>query len=231
MKRKNEWEKLANDAPIIQDAKNKVLNGKLLEIIKRIIKEKTNVNIFDYGCGWGEWANLLSEKGHEVDAYDEADEMISQAKEKFGNEVHFFRKDEFKNCLSNFQEKYDIVTSNLVLCILKKEKQIEMLNNIKSILKKDGKIVISFCHPCFDYHAESVVSKRIVPDNAKYDQEFEYEKEIKENGIMFHDLHRPLSYYSKLFNECGLEIEQIEESEVLGTSFYPDFIVFVLKVK
>ncbi|EKE25900.1 MAG: methyltransferase type 11 [uncultured bacterium] len=228
---KNEWEKLATDAPIIQDAKNKVLNDKLLEIIENIGKENLNLNIFDYGCGWGEWVNQLSQKGYESEAYDEADEMVDQAILKFGNETKFFKREEFKKSLEKFKNKYDIVTSNLVLCILEREMQIEMLNNIKSILKDDGKIVISFCHPCFDYISESVVSVRKSPDGARYDREFEYEKEIKENGITFHDLHRPLSYYSKLFKESDLSILEIAESEILDTAFYPDFITFVLKKK
>lgn len=227
--KRNEWEKLADDAPIIQNAKNKVLNEKLLKIIENIKEGNLNLNAFDYGCGWGEWASLLSQNGCNAEAYDEADEMVEQAMAKFGNDVKFFKRNEFKKSIEKFERKYDIVTSNLVLCILERDKQIEMLNNIKHILKEEGKIVISFCHPCFDYIKESVVSIRRSPESAKYDREFEYEKEIKENGIKFHDLHRPLSYYSKLFKECNLEIEEIEESETLDTTYFPDFIIFVLR--
>jgi len=94
-------------------------------------------------------------------------------------------------------------------------------------------LIISFCHPCFEYITESVVSKRIRPYeyNPKYDKEFKYRKIIHENRIEFDDYHRPLEYFTSLFLKHDLEIVDISESDVLGTEFYPDFIIFVLKQK
>ena len=232
MQRKNEWEKLADEATVIQDAKNKVINKNLLAAVKEYSANNTNANIFDYGCGWGEWTDVLRKDGYKnVQAYDEADEMVDQAIARFGKQAKFFHKDCFKNNMSEYAGKYDLVTSNLVLCILEQSAQLEMLENIKKILKENGTMIISFCHPCFDYHPESIVSVRISSEDARYDKEFEYEKQIKENGMTFHDIHRPLSYYSKLFKDCNLSILEIMESEVLGSCFYPDFITFVLKKK
>jgi len=232
MKKQNEWEELAGQATIIQDAKNKVINGNLLIAVKEASGNNKNVNIFDYGCGWGEWADILKKNGYKnIEAYDEADEMVDQAIAKFGDSVKFYHREIFKSNIREYSKKYDIVTSNLVLCILDKAKQVEMLECIKTILKDDGTMVISFCHPCFDYHKESVVSVRKAPEGAKYDDEFEYEKQIKENGIAFHDMHRSLSYYSKLFKENSLSILEIIESDVLESQFYPDFITFILKKK
>jgi len=229
----NEWEKLADDAPEIQTLKNSVLNDVLLGIINKSTdtNRKETTRIFDYGCGWGEWIHELYRGGYrQLEAYDEADEMVSQAKSKFGEISKFYTKEEFKNSLSTFHCKYDIVTSNLVLCILETEQQNEMLNNIKSILKPDGTLIISLCHPCFDYDPESIVSTRTSPDNAIYSEKFTYEKVIRENGLHFHDLHRPLEYFSKLFKDNNLLISEIFESKVFETKHKPDFIIFKLKV-
>jgi hypothetical protein len=68
-----------------------------------------------------------------------------------------------------------------------------------------------------------------VPVSARYDKEFTHHKIIHENGLEFEDYHRPLSYYVSLFKKHGFRIVDIAESDVLNTSFYPDFIFFVLK--
>ena len=224
--KRNEWEKLALNSPTIQKTKNDVLSTRVLRLITEYTKQ--SAQIFDYGCGWGEFAQMLSENGFEVTAFDQADEMVSTAKDRFKSPKFFFRK-EFLKAKDDLKERFNIVVSNLVLCILAEEDQDLMLENIKQLAKKDGKIIISFCHPCFDYHPESIVSFRSAPENARYDKEFEYEKEIKENGMKFHDFHRPLSYYSKLFKKHGLRILEIEESDVCGSPFFPDFLIFVLE--
>jgi SAM-dependent methyltransferase len=229
MKRVNEWEKLAKQSPTIQKTKNDVLNGVIIKLIREYARQ--NSRALDYGCGWGEFAQLLCEEGFITHAFDRSDEMVQLAKNKFIDPTFLFW-DEFEKKWLNWQnETFDLVVSNLVLCILTKNEQNEMLKNIKDLMKDDGIIILSFCHPCFDYHTESLVSIRKSPEGAKYNQEFEYEKEIKENGMAFHDLHRSLSYYSKLFKENELAILEISESEIFGSSFFPDFITFVLKKK
>ena len=132
--------------------------------------------------------------------------------------------------MPKLNNKFDLVTSNLVLCILNQADQKVLINNVKKILKKDGTAIISFCHPA-DYITESVLSRRIRPyeHNPKYDKEFKYRKVIHENRIEFDDYHRPLAYYSNFFVNNGLEIIDITESDVLDSEYFPDFIIFVLK--
>lgn len=222
---KNEWTKIAGKVQKIQGTKNEVLNPTLLTLIETYAEGK---NIFDYGCGWGEFADILQKEGFSVVAFDDADEMVEQAKDKFATPTFLYKK-EFEEKLLDMIGIFDVVTSNLVLCILEKEQQEILLNNLKSLVKSDGVIIISFCHPKYDYVPDSLISKRFTPPNAQYFEEFIYEKEIKENGIRFHDYHRPLEYYNELFSRHGLKVLKIRESDILGTTHQPDFIVFVLK--
>ena len=106
-----------------------------------------------------------------------------------------------------------------------------MLNNISMLLKQNGRIVLSFCHPCLDYITAGIVSKRIRPYTylPRYDREFRYRKIVHENKIAFDDYHRPLEYYADIFQKYSFQILDIAESDVLKTEFYPDFIIFVLK--
>lgn len=221
---KNEWAEIANKASKIQSTKNEVLNPVMFSLIEKYAKGK---KLFDYGCGWGEFADSMQKKGFDVIAFDDADEMVSEAKVKFSKPEFIYKKD-FIEKLLQLKGFFNVVVSNLVLCILEKEQQKIMLETIKSILKDDGVAVISFCHPQYDYLSDSLVSKRITPENAQYADEFLYEKEIKENGVKFHDYHRPLEYYLNSFNEFGFNILEIKESDVFGTDYNPDFIIFAL---
>lgn len=224
---KNQWEDIASKTKKIQNLRNEAINKKLLTVIKKY--QPMGINAFDYGCGWGEFSNILAKKGFKVSAFDDSDSMILNARSKF-KKPYFFLKKEFYKKLPNLINKFDLVVSNLVLCILNRNDQKVLINNVKKLLKEDGVAIISFCHPA-DYITESVLSRRIRPYeyNPKYDKEFKYRKIIHENRIEFDDYHRPLEYYSNFFVDNGLEILDITESDVLKTEFYPDFIIFVLK--
>lgn len=223
---KNEWTHIADKASKIQGTKNNVLNPTLISMVNKYAKGK---NLFDYGCGWGEFADTMQREGYRVSAFDDADEMIFQAKSKFSIPT-FFYKDDFHEKISELKGSFDVVTSNLVLCILEKEQQEVLLSNLKTLAMDGGVIIISFCHPKYDYLKDSLVSTRTSPESAKYSDEFLYEKEIKENGIRFHDWHRPLEYYLDLFDKHGLELIETKESDTLGTSFQPDFIIFAFSL-
>ncbi len=222
---KNEWSKIAENVSGIQVTKNRVLNPILYELLN---KHATGKDLFEYGCGWGEFANETHESGFNVTAFDEANEMVNYANKHFPGPI-FMCKSEFEADLEKLKGQFDVVTSNLVLCILEKEQQDILLARVAFLLKKDGIAIISFCHPKYDYLKDSLVSKRFTPPEAQYKNEFVYEKEIKENGIRFKDIHRPLEYYLNLFERHDLEVIEQRESDVLGTEYMPDFIIFTLR--
>ncbi len=221
----NEWSDIANKVPTIQSTKNKVLNPIILELLVAHSEQK---RLFDYGCGWGEFAQETCESGFTVTAFDEAVEMVNQARSKFEAPL-FLTKEEFYEKLSELENTFDVVTSNLVLCILEKKEQQILLDNIKRLLADTGIAIISLCHPQYDYLADSLVSRRFVPPDATYEEEFIYQKEIKENGAKFSDYHRPLGYYTGLFNKNGFKIIEQRDSDTFETNYKPDFIIFVLK--
>lgn len=222
----NEWTKVASQVDEIQTAKSKVLDKKFLSLVQKYTPK--GAQVFDYHCEWGEYANLLASKGYKVVAINESDSMIENAKKKFSKPT-FYTKEEFYKNLPLLENKFDLVYSNLWLCILEKEQHDTLLNNFKRLLKKDGIVILSFCHPCFDYMRESIVTYRVLPQNIRYDQEFTHTKIVHENGLEFTDHHRPLEYYVPLFKKHKFKILDIAESDVLDTNFYPDFILFVLQ--
>lgn len=222
----NEWTKIASQTDEIQKAKSKVLDGKFLSMVRRFAPK--GGRLFDYHSEWGEYANLLASKGYDIVAINESDSMIESAKKKFTKPT-FYTKDEFYKNLPLLENKFDAVYSNLWLCILEKEQHDTLFKNFKRLLKKDGVVIVSFCHPCFDYMRDSIVTYRLLPPNIRYDQEFTHKKIVHENGLEFTDYHRPLEYYVTLFKKHGFKIVDIAESDVLETNFYPDFILFALQ--
>ncbi len=116
----NQWSKIASETKKIQDAKNRALNGKVLSLVKEYLDVKKKKNAFDYGCGWGEFANILQEIGFKVTAFDDADSMVERARENY-KKPRFLLKEEFYKELPKLKNKFDLIASNLVLCILKKK--------------------------------------------------------------------------------------------------------------
>lgn len=223
----NEWSKIAATTDKIQNAKSKVLDQKILKTIKKYAKK--GASVFDYNCEWGEYAGLLADNGYKVTAHNISDEMLESAKHKF-KKVNFVSKKELIKKLHTLENRFDVVLSNLWLCILPQAKHEDFLKNLKKLVTHDGKIVLSFCHPCFDTMKESIVTHRMLPEKrGDYHQELKHRKIVHENGLDFIDYHRPLNYYTALFRKNNLRIVDILESEILGTNFYPDFIIFVLE--
>lgn len=221
----NEWEDFARQTQKIQQTKNDVLWPGIFTLLK---KHAPTGRIFDEGCGWGEFTYALSTRGYDTIGHDPALTMVKNAKKLFPS-VTFLRNEELQQQESTLVGKFDIVTSLLVLCILEESDQRALLQRLKRFCRKDGTILISFCHPCFDVQPESVVSHRITSCDARYGTTFEYEKIIKENSLRVHDIHRPLSNFLRLFFEEGLVIIDGIESIQGETSFVPDFLTLVLK--
>jgi len=223
----NKWSKVASKTNKIQNAKNKVLDQKVLRIVKRYLPSGSK--IFDYNCEWGEYANLLSKNGYHVFAYNNSEEMINEARNKFKKSIFLTTKELYRD-LHKLENKFDLVLSNLWLCIIKQREHSQFLKNLKKLAKDDGLILVSFCHPCFDYMKESIITHRVLPKGEiSYNKEIKHKKIVHENGLDFIDYHRPLEYYTSLFRKNGLKIVNVFESDILGTNFYPDFIIFLLK--
>jgi 2-polyprenyl-3-methyl-5-hydroxy-6-metoxy-1,4-benzoquinol methylase len=227
----DEWNKLAQQIDVIQDAKNRALNPRLLAQAEKYAPRGA---AFDYGCGAGEWVGMLAQNGHEVAGFDAADEQVAKARVHFGEAGSFMTRAEFDQQLPGLRGKFELVTSNLVLCVLEEAEQRQLLTEMKQLLKPGGTMIVSFCHPKYDFEPEGVVTSRFVPEGLGYNDTFKFTKRIKEitdKEVILNDNHRPLEYYEKLFNEFGLETVETAESDTLGTAHNPDFIIYTLRIK
>lgn len=93
------------------------------------------------GCGSGEEANLLSQRGANVIGFDISEELIKIAKEKYPH-IEFYVGDaeDFK-----IERKFDIAFASFVAHYLPNYKR--FLSNTTELLKEHGEFVFSLIHP------------------------------------------------------------------------------------
>lgn len=103
-----------------------------------LIKKKSK--ILDLGCGTGRDSCIFSAKGYSVTGIDFSRKMISYASKRCkgpGFKLMDMRKLKFKS------ETFDSVWANASILHIKKEELPRVINEVKSVLKKDGILYIS----------------------------------------------------------------------------------------
>lgn len=223
----NGWTKELDKEGKIQEIKNKVLNKIVVNLVKKYYKKGW---VFDYHSEWGELANEIAKLDYTVQAMNTSDSRVLSARKMFKKPI-FFTEKEFNEIAPSLKNKFDVVVSNLWFSMVSGEQESKLLNNYKKLMNVSGKLIITMGHPCFTDDKESLVTRREIPKNFKYTKESKITKIVHENGLQFIDNHRPLSYYTNLFEKNGFIINVIKESDTLNTRMNPDFIIFVLSRK
>lgn len=110
------------------------------ELERKTIKEKINLSeiksVLDYGCGEGKISEIFENRcyvGVDIDF-----KFLNFARKKYNkNLVLIEEKLPFKN------NSFDLIVLVSILHHIKKEKVIELLNNISHLLKSSGVLIIS----------------------------------------------------------------------------------------
>ena len=121
-------------------------------LIPHTLKLLGHVNgksILDLGCGEGGYARILSKKGAVVTAIDGSAKLIEIAQEKAGQEglsiPHLVRN---ANALDGIKtQSFDIALASMSLMDV--EDYGGALVEIRRVLRKGGKLLMSILHPCF----------------------------------------------------------------------------------
>ncbi|MEM4331048.1 MAG: class I SAM-dependent methyltransferase [Candidatus Pacearchaeota archaeon] len=120
---------------------NKYRNKPLKEVIE-FLKEKKG-KVLDLGCGSGR--NFIESKRIEFYACDFSEEMIRLAKEKAKKEKMKVVIKKMENNKIPFEDNFfDYILCIAVLhCIPKEEERKKIIQEMKRVLKKEGKILLS----------------------------------------------------------------------------------------
>ena len=177
----------------------KVTNKAILETLKG----EKNIKILDAGCGEGYLSRLLAKMGHQIWAIDFCPNLIKAAEKLEEKELLGI-----KYLLGDFQKTnfpasfFDVIISHQTINEIKKPEM--AFKEFYRIIKKRGRIILLFLHPCFEI------------DPKKYFQKIKIEKSyylvsgIKSPSPYFY-LHLPLSEWIELLSKSGFLIEKIKE--------------------
>ncbi len=182
----------------------------------RLLGNIKNKNVLDLACGQGKFSEILEKEGGNVVGVDLGKELIEIAKNKKTKIDYFITSSDDLHMIKN-------KTQDIVVCLLaiqNIEKVKETFNEIKRVLKTDGRFIFVINHPAFripkssswdydekqkiqyrridEYMTESKIKIDMTPGN----------KTDKKWTVSFH---RPLQFYFKLLNKSGLNVSRLEE--------------------
>ncbi len=108
--------------------------------LMKVLPKNLDANILDIGCGFGQTLKSLREKGYKnLKGIDINDESISQCK-KINLDVT--KVEDITSYAAAADKKYDFIIMSHVLEHIEKDKMIDTLKAIKSLLSAQGKYCV-----------------------------------------------------------------------------------------
>jgi SAM-dependent methyltransferase len=168
------------------------------EFLKRHKDLPKNTKIIDFGCGPGELIGVLRKKGYDVWGVDHDRMAAGIAKKYFGDKnIYEMPLEEF--FLKNKEEKFDVITLFEVFQQL--DNPLEFIQNLKRLLKPNGKIVLSM--PSRTRLLVNLASWDFPPHHLS-----RWDKEAVSN--LFKKINFKISYLKHL-NEFNMIVEAVNE--------------------
>ena len=138
------------------DSMNKGL--KLVGI--RMFRPSKGMNILDVGCGTGSHLELYQRYQCNLFGIDLSPSMLEVARERLGDSAQLDLGDATE--MTYEDDKFDLVISMLSLHEMSPETRLAVLNEIKRVLKSDGRILLIDFHPGPYEPLQGWVSKTII---------------------------------------------------------------------
>lgn len=173
-------------------------DNKVIDIIKAHSPQK----ILDYGAGKCKIANRLG-SAYDVSVFDIDTETMKIRADK---DVRILNSIDpiADNC-------FDLINSNLVLCCVNNEAVELIMSNITRLLQAGGHLVVSICNPLFnDVSHTELRTQGLTTD---YHTSAIYEKHNNFGAFIRTEYHRPIEFYTCLFQRYGYRIDNIIEGD------------------
>lgn len=161
-----------------------------------IISLQPSGKLLDWGCGTGRLSEAMANLGHDVDAFDPDYSFKEQIYLRSG--VNWLDSPD-----SIVRFSYDIVTANLVLCVIEDHKEVvSVFSTLKRALKEDGRAFVTVCHPlCISTQCSTVIERPEIELESDF---VSYEKFVRSTGRYRIEHTRSIDLIEKLANEAGL---------------------------
>lgn len=198
--------------------KEEILDAEIVSIIKELAPEK----VLDYGSGKCKTAKQIeTETTANVFVYDINENVLTA---RCGDFQRYFPNS------NKYDNTFDLALLNLVLCEVDTETLNSILSNIKTALKKSGKLIVSVCNPDFAHvHKTEFQNRNSIPQSNS-DEEV-ITKSCIYTGNKKVEYHRQTETYLRLFTQHGFNI--IKEVNTDGINIETletasDFKIFIL---
>jgi len=171
--------------------------------ILSLLTGEKNLKILDAGCGEGYLSRLLAKMGNKVWAVDFCSKLIKTAEElerKKSLGIKYFLGDSRKTNLP--AAFFDVIVSHQTINEI--ENPEKAFKEFSRVLKKRGRLILLFLHPCFETDPKKYFQK------AKIKKSYFLVSGIKSPSPYFY-LHLPLSEWIKLLAKTGFLIKKIGE--------------------
>lgn len=219
---------------IITPNKKDILNPLINSILLKKAEIKT---VFDYGSGYGDISQVLNCSKFSVTSFEPDKNIIKKYKKSYYKDINIIDTAS-KNELLKTSNKFDCVLCSLVLCHELAGDELQRIEIIDQIMIELNVlsvkyILIVICNPLYTYQQHSSLQERILPANFNYSNSVQYSKLIKSSKRQRYDIHRPISFYEKLFQKTHLkivEIHQTSDNEINKNAISnSDFMLFLLE--
>ena len=185
--------------------------------------------VLDYGCGKGKLAEMLSDAGYSVTAYDPDPGLAEKWRDMDGG-VEFGGGALLAELRSGCAT-FDVVVCCLVLCLLDDHDLHEVLIDLGRFTAQDGLLVVAVCNPRF-VQGTTQLQQRLTPDGVDENDVFRLEKVVFSTNVRIVDVHRPLQQYLDKFEQHGFAVEDVAETTGVDLETFErnsDFMVFHLR--
>ena len=156
----------------------------------------------DVGCGEGRVARVLRERGHTVVGVESSPALVEAARAADpGFDVHLAGAERIPLA----DRAADLVVASMVLQSLDDPEAV--MGEIARVLGPDGMVCATFVHP--------LSTLDDLDEGASYFDVVRFADRLeREAGSMtFHDVHRPLAAYMRLFEDAGFVIDAVREPQ------------------
>ncbi len=171
-------------------------------IFDRLGKVNDGRRWLDYGCGPGVLLRAGKLAGADMFGWDINAQMRAKAGEKIGSNRIFTNLRQMRGQL------FDIITCNLVLCIVNQKTVKHICEEIRKHLTKDGIALIGFCNPQIFDVPQTQLDLRFPKGHTYFQTDRDghiIEKEKIEGKYKIFDRVRDIGWYHRVFYRAGLE--------------------------
>jgi len=120
------------------------LNRGLRKIGMKMYPVKAGMDVLDIGCGTGAHLKLYQTEKCNVFGIDLSEAMLKIAEKKLGNNAYLKLCDASNTSFSNNQ--FDLILISTVLHEMPQQIRVDVLNETKRILKKEGRLLLIDFH-------------------------------------------------------------------------------------